>query len=62
MSGETNILTTSSPALVSTCGRTMKRESLLSGVTDFFRPDKLELLSRDDEKDPALKPLDTVGD
>lgn len=40
----------------------MKCESLLSGVAAFFRPDKLELLSRDDDKDPDLKPLDTVGD
>lgn len=40
----------------------MKRESLFSEVAAFFRPDRLEPLSRDDDKDSALKPLDTVGD
>lgn len=40
----------------------MNLESLLSGVATFLRPDKLELLSRDDDKDPDLNPLETEGD
>jgi len=40
----------------------MNLESRLSGVPVFLRPDKLELLSRDDDKDPALNPLETEGD
>lgn len=40
----------------------MNLESRLSGVATFLRPDKLELLSRDDDKDRALNPLETEGD
>lgn len=40
----------------------MNLESRLSGVATFLRPDKLELLSRDEDKDPALNPLETEGE
>lgn len=56
------MLTTSSPALISTCGRPINRESLLSGVPALLRPDKLEVLSKDEDKDPFLTPLETEGD
>lgn len=42
---------------MSTCGSIIKRASRLSGVEDFFRPDKEELLSIDMDKDPDLKLL-----
>ena len=56
------VLTTSSPAFISTCGRTMNFESLLSGVVAFLRPDKPELRSRDVDRDVDLNPLERVGD
>lgn len=40
----------------------MNRESLLSRVADFLRPDKLELLSSEDDNDPPLKPLVIEGE
>lgn len=40
----------------------MKRESRLSGVPALLRPDKLELLSRDSDREPALKPLELEGE
>lgn len=40
----------------------MNLESRLSGVAAFLRADKLELLSTDDDKEPALNPLETEGD
>lgn len=40
----------------------MKRESRLSGVATFRRPDKLEFLSRDADKWPTFGPLETEGD
>lgn len=40
----------------------MNRESRLSGVPILLRPDKLELLSRDVDKDPVLNPLETEGE
>lgn len=40
----------------------MSRESRLSGVAVFFRPEKLELLSRGVENDFDLIPLETEGD
>ena len=40
----------------------MNRESLPSGVPVLLRPDKFELLSRDDDKDPVLNPLEIEGD
>lgn len=40
----------------------MNLESRLSGVDIFLRPDKPELLSRDEDNDPALNPLDTEGE
>lgn len=40
----------------------MKRESRLSGVPALLRPDKLELLSRDIDREPALKPLELEGE
>lgn len=40
----------------------MKRESRLSGVPALLRPDKLELLSREIEREPALKPLELEGE
>lgn len=40
----------------------MKRESRLSGVPALLRPDKLELLSRDSDREPALKPLKLEGE
>lgn len=55
-------ITTSSPALISTWGSIIKRESRLSGVPTFLRPDKLELRSIDVDKDPVLDPLETEGD
>lgn len=57
------MLTTSSPALISTCGSIIKRESRLSGVDAFLRPDKdEEPLSTEDESDPNLEPLVTEGE
>jgi len=52
----------SSPALTSTFGRIMSRESRLSGVAVFFRPEKLEVRSRGDENDFDLILLETEGD
>lgn len=40
----------------------MNRESLLCGVPALLCPDKLELRSRDDDKDPFRSPLETEGD
>lgn len=57
------MLTTSSPALISTCGSIIKRESRLSGVDAFLRPDKdEEPLSTEDESDPNLEPLVIEGE
>lgn len=57
------MLTTSSPALISTCGSIIKRESRLSGVDAFLRPDKdEEPLSTEDDSDPNLEPLVTEGE
>lgn len=39
----------------------MKRESRLSGVPALLRPDKLELLSREIDREPVLKPLELEG-
>lgn len=56
-------LTKSSLALTSICGRTINRELRLSGVVvTFLLPDKPELLSEEDDTDPALNPPETVGD
>lgn len=58
----TKVITTSSPAFISTCGRTINLESRLSGVVGFLRPDKLELRSRDEDNAPALSPPENDGD
>lgn len=39
----------------------MNLESRLSGVATFLRPDKLELLSREEERDPGRNRLETEG-
>lgn len=39
----------------------MKRESRLSGVPALLRLDKLELLSRDIDREPVLRPLELEG-
>lgn len=46
--------TTSSPALISTCGSIIRRESRLSAVDPFLRLDKVDPLSTDDERDLEL--------
>lgn len=55
-------LTTSSPALISTSGSIIKRDSRLSGVDVFLRPDKGEPLSADVVIDPNFELLLTEGD
>lgn len=50
-------------ALISTCGRTINRESLLSAVPPFLLPERDDdVLSCDVDRDPAFNPLETVGD
>lgn len=49
-------------ALISTCGRTINRESLLSAVLPFLLPDIADVLSCDVDRYPAFNPLETVGD
>lgn len=40
----------------------MNRESRLSGVAPFLLPEKLELLSIDDDREPTFDPLVNAGD
>lgn len=40
----------------------IKRDTLMSGVVAFLRLDDVDILSREDDKDPDLDPLETADD
>ena len=56
------VLTTSSLALVSTWGSMIKRDILISGVAAFLWLDEVDILSREDDRDPDFDPLETADD